>query len=286
MAITSTDIQNQSFSIDRKGYDVDEVDVFLERLSDEVDGLNSQVADLQSQLAEANERADDAEARAAEAKEAAASAPAVERHEPAAPVVYTETEKDARIATLERQLEERRRDVDAIAQALITAQRSGEEIVANAKKTALGTQQDAEEEAKRILDKANSEKQRVLSTISDLQESREQVRTDYQEMLKEFIQSASKTLTEIGGDLDDHQMASLPRRSAPKSTATHYAGTADTVADADVSTDDRTDAFAATYTTPQVSHTVAAKAPKESKPGRDLTGFGDADDDFEFDDLD
>jgi cell division initiation protein len=283
MAITSTDIQNQSFSIDRKGYDVDEVDVFLERLSDEVDGLNSQVADLQSQLAEANERADDAEARAAEAKEAAAAAPAVERHEPAAPVVYTETEKDARIATLERQLEERRRDVDAIAQALITAQRSGEEIVANAKKTALGTQQDAEEEAKRILDKANSEKQRVLSTISDLQESREQVRTDYQEMLKEFIQSASKTLTEIGGDLDDHQMASLPRRT----TTPRYADTvSSSAADTNVNANDRTDAFAATYTTPQVSHTVAAKAPKESKPGRDLTGFGDADDDFEFDDLD
>lgn len=281
MAITSTDIQNQSFSIDRKGYDVDEVDVFLERLSDEVDGLNSQVADLQSRLAEANARADDAEARAAEAKEAAAAAPApaVERREPAAPVVYTETEKDARIATLERQLEERRRDVDAIAQALITAQRSGEEIVANAKKTALGTQQDAEEEAKRILDKANGEKQRILSTISDLQESREQVRTDYQEMLKEFISSASKTLTEIGGDLDDHQMATLPRRTtASVAPAPRYNSADDTNVQGEV--------FAATYTTPQASRPVAPKTPKESKPGRDLTGFGDADDDFEFDDLD
>ncbi len=278
MAITSTDIQNQSFSIDRKGYDVDEVDVFLERMCEEVDALNGQVAELQAQLREANERADDAEARAAEAEEAAASAasaPVIEtRREPAAPVVYTETEKDARIANLERQLEERRRDVDAIAQALITAQRSGEEIVANAKKAALGTQQDAEEEAKRILDKANAEKQRILGVISDLQESREQVRADYQDMLKEFISSATKTLTEIGGDLDNtHSLHVTSSRSATAHRRT---------VDADA------EALAATYTTPSVgrSHVVAPKSPTPSKPGKDLTGFGDAADDFEFDDID
>ena len=38
MAITASDIHNQSFSIDRKGYDVDEVDVFLEHVADEIDG--------------------------------------------------------------------------------------------------------------------------------------------------------------------------------------------------------------------------------------------------------
>ena len=47
MAITSAEIHNQSFSIDRKGYDVDEVDVFLEHVADEIDNLNNQIADLQ-----------------------------------------------------------------------------------------------------------------------------------------------------------------------------------------------------------------------------------------------
>ena len=37
MAITSADIQEQIFSIDRKGYNSDEVDVFLERVADEID---------------------------------------------------------------------------------------------------------------------------------------------------------------------------------------------------------------------------------------------------------
>ena len=36
MAITAADIQNVSFSIDRKGYDVDEVDVFLEHVAAEI----------------------------------------------------------------------------------------------------------------------------------------------------------------------------------------------------------------------------------------------------------
>ena len=48
MAITSTDINNQRFSIDRKGYDVDEVDVFLERVAEEIDEMNKALADAQA----------------------------------------------------------------------------------------------------------------------------------------------------------------------------------------------------------------------------------------------
>lgn len=48
MAITSAEIHNQSFSIDRKGYDVDEVDVFLEHVADEIDGMNAQIAQLEN----------------------------------------------------------------------------------------------------------------------------------------------------------------------------------------------------------------------------------------------
>ena len=52
MAITSADINNQSFSIDRKGYDVDEVDVFLEFVADEIDTLNATIERLQARIAE------------------------------------------------------------------------------------------------------------------------------------------------------------------------------------------------------------------------------------------
>ena len=40
MAITSSDIQNQGFTINKNGYTVEEVDDFLEYVSDEIDTLN------------------------------------------------------------------------------------------------------------------------------------------------------------------------------------------------------------------------------------------------------
>ena len=49
MAITASDIHNQSFSIDRKGYDVDEVDEFLEHVANEIDILNSTIAELENE---------------------------------------------------------------------------------------------------------------------------------------------------------------------------------------------------------------------------------------------
>ena len=52
MAITSADIDNQRFSVDRKGYDVKEVDVFLERVAAEIDDMNAQIADLKRRLYE------------------------------------------------------------------------------------------------------------------------------------------------------------------------------------------------------------------------------------------
>ena len=50
MAITASEIHNQSFSIDRKGYDVDEVDVFLEHVADEIDELNDHIRRLENEL--------------------------------------------------------------------------------------------------------------------------------------------------------------------------------------------------------------------------------------------
>uniref|UniRef100_UPI0023F3547C DivIVA domain-containing protein n=1 Tax=Slackia piriformis TaxID=626934 RepID=UPI0023F3547C len=50
MAITSEEIHNQSFTVDRKGYDVDEVDVFLEHVAAEIDGRNAEIEELTAEL--------------------------------------------------------------------------------------------------------------------------------------------------------------------------------------------------------------------------------------------
>ncbi|WP_417751980.1 DivIVA domain-containing protein, partial [Senegalimassilia anaerobia] len=208
MAITSAEIHNQSFSIDRKGYDVDEVDVFLEHVADEIDGLNQQIASLQSQIGEDTFAGFD---RPATFDDEAFNEPepehAAEQDDQPAdsvdPAILAEkdaaiAERDARIAELEKQLESKKADGNAIAQALIIAQRSADEILANAKADAAATIKDAEDEADRILDKAENDRQKVIDAIHKLEDDREEAREDYRDLLNDFITDATRKLAEIG----------------------------------------------------------------------------------------
>ena len=264
MAITSAEIHNQSFSIDRKGYDVDEVDVFLEHVADEIDDMNSQIAQLESQLDEGRFDGFDKPARI-EASSVDETALA---------------EKDERIAELERQLEAKKADDNAIAQALIIAQRSADEIISNANAQSAATIKDAEDEASRIVGKAEAEKQKVLDAIKKLEDDREDARDEYKELLSDFINDATRKLAEIGGTL----LASTPAPSAHARAAVE-APASDRVtasAQAPINRDG-----AGAYTAPQPAGAVVAPAtPKPSGVEKDLSGFGDADDAFEFEEID
>ena len=265
MAITSAEIHNQSFSIDRKGYDVDEVDVFLEHVADEIDGMNAQIAQLENQLDDRKFEGFDPPAR-------------VE-----APVVVTDdaalAEKDARIADLERQLEAKKADDNAIAQALIIAQRSADEIIANANAQAAATIKDAEDEGTRIVDKAEAERQKVLDAIKKLEDDREDAREEYRDLLTDFISDATRKLAEIGESAPVPSAASLHARSASDAAST---GSAPSV-QAPINRDG-----AGAYATPQsvTGAVVAPATPRPSAVEKDLSGFGDADDAFEFEEID
>ena len=267
MAITSAEIHNQSFSIDRKGYDVDEVDVFLEHVADEIDGMNAQIAQLENQLDDRKFEGFDTPAR-------------VE-----APVVVTDdaalAEKDARIADLERQLEAKKADDNAIAQALIIAQRSADEIIANANAQAAATIKDAEDEGTRIVDKAEAERQKVLDAIKKLEDDREDVREDYRDLLTDFIGDATRKLAEIGGEMP----ASLPVSAHARTidvVETTATGRVTAPAQAPINRDG-----AGAYSVPQATGAVVAPAtPTPSGVEKDLSGFGDADDAFEFEEID
>ena len=272
MAITAAEIHNMSFSIDRKGYDVDEVDVFLEHVADEIDAMNNQIAQLESQL---DDRFDGFDTPA--------------HIEPVQAGVSDQVlaEKDARIAELERQLEAKKADDNAIAQALIIAQRSADEIMANANAQAAGTIQDAKDEAQRILDRVENEKQEVLDAIKKLEDDREDARDEYQDLLKDFISDATRKLAEIGGDLSSSAYASAharPTATSPvaASPASGSTGRVMSPAQAPINAD-----AVPTYATPQTTGAVAAPAtPKPSVVEKDLSGFGDADDSFEFEEID
>ena len=289
MAITSAEIHNQSFSIDRKGYDVDEVDVFLEHVADEIDGLNDQIAQLEAQLDDSKFDGFDTPARIVDDMddEPAAPAPAIDAEELAA--------KDARIAELEarcddleQQLEEKKANDNAIAQALIIAQRSADDVVSNAKAQAADTIQDAEDEAKRILDKAEADRQKVLDAIKKLEDDREDAREEYRDLLTEFIDDASRRLNELGG-ASSYTPASSSHARVFEAPAAYdddepaAPAPAATAAQAPISIDG-----SAAYSTPTstVTPVVAAATPTPSVVEKDLSGFGDVDDDFEFEEID
>ncbi len=268
MSITSNDIATQSFNIERRGYDVDEVDVFLERVASEIDSMNKEIETLKRQLTEARAAAEKATAQATVAMKPAVQAKPAAK--PAAPAPISESEKDKRIAELEARLSEKTTDSSAIAAALITAQKTGDEVISKAKAEAEVTRQNAEDEARRILDKANAEKGKVVEHINELNESRAAIREQYQEMLKDFIGTCTMRLTEIGGEATTGiPVDSVAAESVAQSAAKWDASSA-----------------AATYTTPVAEPTASPAAFRPSAAAKDLSGYGDADDGFAFDEID
>lgn len=279
MAITADDIHKTSFSIDRKGYDVDEVDVFLEHVADEVDAMNNQIAALESQLDDSRFGGFDVPAHMDQPMQEQMDDSA-ELEDKAARIA----ELEDKVEELERQLEAKKADDNAIAQALIIAQRSADEIMANAKERSASIIQDAKDEAQRILDRVEGEKQEVLDDIKKLEDDREDVREEYQELLKDFIGDATRKLVEIGGDVPLAHASAHVRSQAASDDGV---GTSDATGKVfPVQTQFAPD-DTASYTTPQVTGPVVVPAtPVPSSVEKDLSGFGDADDDFEFEEID
>ncbi|WP_251212136.1 DivIVA domain-containing protein [Adlercreutzia murintestinalis] len=254
MAITSEDIQNQSFSIGRKGYDVDEVDVFLEHVADEIDLLNDRIAELEDQLAEAEAHEQVVEVERVDAVEVERGGSDVDEGEYAALLA----EKDDIIADLEAQLSDKQANDSAISQALIIAQRSADEIIVKANAQASETMQDARDEAERILARANADKQDVVDAIRKLEDDREDARTEYAEMLRDMIDDATSKLNGLGFDDD---IDAIPD-----------AGDIGIVYEEDVAVE---------YETPETVEPSVTAAPVASAYEKDLSGFGDVEDDFE-----
>lgn len=258
MAITAEDIHNQSFSIDRKGYDVDEVDVFLEHVADEIDYLNERIAELEEELEEAR----NAEPETIVVHETVED-DQVTGEIATGPSTEILAAKDDRIAELEAQLAEKNANDSAISQALIIAQRSADEIIVKANAQASETMQDAREEADRIINRANADRQDVLDAIRKLEDDREDTREEYADILRDFIDDATRKLNDLGYDDDIDSIPGIGRD----------AGEIEVIYEEDVAAD---------YTTPAPAAAVVETAtPVASVYEKDLSGFGDVEDDFE-----
>lgn len=295
MAITSEDIHNQSFTVDRKGYDVDEVDVFLEHVAAEIDGLNAQIEELLARIDELNNNQnnqmgfDDDEPMD---MDAAFAEPAMPEPEPEAvkeeaadtTSVLSADEKDARIAELEKQLSEKETDASAIANALVTAQRSAQEVLDAARAEAKRIHNDAEIEASDIVDRANAEKAKIETAIEELDRSHKKTCEAYSEALKSFIDDANAKLDDIEDELakKEGKKRSHGRFASPAQAPVHKPmfGATGAVAPSYVAP-----AAGAVESAPVTPAVTAAPAPAPSVE-KDLSGFGDAAEAFDLGDID
>lgn len=165
MAITPADIQAQTFSEAKRGYDPAEVDVFLEQLASEVDAMLNKIVDLKTRLTATEQ---ELAAAQAQAQVAAAPAPAPA---PVASPEYTAT-------------------ASQISAALIAAQQSADNIVAEARENADRIRSEADAKAREVIRQALNEKQNELAEIDRLKASREEFKAEYLKLIQHFMDEA------------------------------------------------------------------------------------------------
>lgn len=165
MAITPADIQAQTFSEAKRGYDPAEVDVFLEQLASEVDAMLNKIVDLKTRLTATEQ---ELAAAQAQAQVAAAPAPAPA---PVASPEYTAT-------------------ASQISAALIAAQQSADNIVAEARENADRIRNEADAKAREVIRQALNEKQNELAEIDRLKASREEFKAEYLKLIQHFMDEA------------------------------------------------------------------------------------------------
>lgn len=192
MAITPADIQAQTFSEAKRGYDPAEVDVFLETLSSEVDAMLAKIVDLKGRLTATEQQLADAQAQLAQAQDATAQAV------PAAPWLLRPD-----FSAQERQ----------ISAALIAAQQTAETIVNDANENAERIRNEADAKAREVIRQALTEKQAELEEIDRLKASREEFKAEYLKLIQHFMDDAQNSFP---ADL----MASTPVGSAASPAVT------------------------------------------------------------------
>ena len=184
MAITPADIEQQTFSPSKHGYDTEEVDAFLEQISSEVDAMLQKIADLKGRLNNTEQQLAAANAQIASLEE---NVGATQLAAPA-PVVAPSPAPAVDLSVSERQ----------ISQVLIVAQQSADKLVAEARDNAERIRNEADQKAREVIRQALAEKQNELDEIDRLKQSREDFRGEYKKLLQHFMDDAEAVMPAAG----------------------------------------------------------------------------------------
>lgn len=172
MAITPADIQAQTFSEAKRGYDPAEVDVFLEQVSAEVDAMLNKIVDLKNRLTSTEQQLADTQAQLADAQ--AAPAPIAAAPVPAPAPDYTASERQ-------------------ISAALIAAQQTSDNIIAEARDNAERIRNEADAKAREVIRQALAEKQKEIEELDRLKASREDFKNQYMNLIQHFMDDAQNS---------------------------------------------------------------------------------------------
>lgn len=205
MTLTADDVLNQKFTITkfRDGYDLDQVDDFLDTivdqfktLEDEKATLEAQVQELQAKLDAANAQLEEAQKASDESESDSAQVSAVvSNHESTQPVAPVEQQTDVSpdalksSAMLQLALELHDKHV-----------REGEEtkaeLISNAEKKAHQLVSEAQEQRANELKMLGDERKHVESVIEDLR----LYESEYRTTLRSYIEAQLKNLDVTVGD--------------------------------------------------------------------------------------
>ena len=194
MSITAKDIQEQGFEHSRKGYDVEEVDVFLERVAVEVDALTRQNQELRARVAELSEKAANEPVASAEPQIIDSGLAEEEKASYEAQIADLQkkgSDLEAKSSDLEANPHQGR-DESAISAAIISAQKSADNIREEARVEGEKIYKEAENKAREIVRDALSDKQKTLTELEQLKKSRDAFQTEYKELLERFTNVADK----------------------------------------------------------------------------------------------
>lgn len=221
MAITMQDIQDEGFEHALRGYDVGQVDVFLERVANEVDAMNKQIADLESQLKEAKDELAKTRGELAEANAEALASPdelelrselEVVKERLAAATARAE-EAEAKIEPMQERLEEKKSLDNAIAEAFIAAQRSAAQIKEDARIEGDRIYRESEAKAREFIRESLAKKAAIDNEIKALSEYSQKFREQYLDMLERFTAHAKEEFSNLAnqGVTDEAVEAELPK---------------------------------------------------------------------------
>ncbi len=198
-------IDTVAFKVGLKGYNVDEVDEFLERLSGEIRQMKDLVVQQRQQLRQASERINQLDARGPVGPvPAAAPAPAPLRTGPGSGAEQV----TAMIVMAQQFIEQAQQEAEAKARELTTAaQERAREIVAEARSR-------AEDEVNRL----NGLKQRLSEDVETLARQLDTERTRLSGALGEFARWVESSL-QVGGSRPAAHSAPTPPPAATPSPA-------------------------------------------------------------------